>query len=214
MPKRRHGASAQARKDALLRAAVEVAAEVGSAGITHRAVTERAGLPLATVSYFYDSIEDLTEEALRTFTEAEAVTQCELAEQLAAQKSTPDEVSRAFAAVAAPRFPDTLAMFEAFLHAARSERFREPVAAGLDATRRVATAAARAAGSPDPERAAPAFTALAHGFALHQLAAPGSVDPDALHSAARALFLGFLLEAGHADLALELAGSGPATDEI
>src|SRR5438445_9572836 len=112
---RRHGSSALARREALLRATVEVAAEVGIAGITHRAVTEKAGLPLATISYFFASIDELAAEALQVFTDADAAAQIALAEQLADQHGTPDEVATAFAAVAAPRWPDTLAMLEAYL---------------------------------------------------------------------------------------------------
>lgn len=201
---RRHGRSAQARREALLKATVEVAAERGRAGITHRAVTEKAGLPLATVSYFFASIDELAETALREFTEVDAAAQIELAEALAQQQSSPEEIAAAFVAVAAPRLPDTLAMFEAYLHAARDDTARERVAAALDATRRVASAAARAAGSPDPDAAAPAFAALAHGFALHRLAAPDHVEDADLLRAFRALHAGLLLEAGHTELALEL----------
>ena len=49
-----------------------MAAERGAAGVTHRAVTERAGVPLATASYFFSSIDDLVAEALRTFVADEA----------------------------------------------------------------------------------------------------------------------------------------------
>ena len=205
---RRHGPSALARREALLRATVEVAAERGVAGITHRVVTERAGLPLATVSYFFASIDELIEEALRSFIESEATAQIGLAEQLADAHNTPDEIAKAFVAVSAPRLPETLAMFEGYLHAARTPEYREPVAATLAALRKIAAAAVRAAGAPDPEAVAPAFSALAHGFALHQLAAPDAVDADMMYAANRALFLGYLLDNGYTELALKLAGEG------
>jgi DNA-binding transcriptional regulator YbjK len=208
---RRHGPAAQARRAALLRATVEVAADVGTAGITHRAVTEQAGLPLATVSYFFASIEDLAAEALQVFTDADAAQQIALAEELSDQHSTPDAVAAAFAAVAAPRWPDTLALFEAYLHAARTPEFRPAVATALHAARQVAAAGARAAGSPEPDAAAAALIALAHGFALHQIALPDSVDPQALSNALRALFLGFLLDRGHTELALQLSARTPKT---
>ena len=202
---KRHRPSAQARRDALLQATVEVAAELGTAGVTHRAVTERAGLPLATASYFFGSIDELAEEALRVFTAADADSQLALAAALAEQHSTPDEVATAFTAAVEPRRPETLAMIEAYLHAARSPEFRDALSDALAATRRVAAAAAAAAGSPDPDAGAPAFAALAHGFALHELGVPGSVPPETVHDAFRALFLGYLLDAGHTELALSLA---------
>lgn len=204
MTERRHRPSALARREALLKATVEVAADVGVAGVTHRAVTERAGLPLTTVGYFFDSIDALTEEALRVYTDADAEAQVALADSLAEAHSTPDEVAVAFVATATPRSPETLALFEAYLHAARHPEFADAAARALEAARRVAAAGAAAAGSPDPDLAAPAFAALAHGLALHELTVPGSLPTDSVHAAFRAMFLGFLLDNGHTELALQL----------
>lgn len=204
---RRHGAAATARRDALLRACVEIAAERGRAGVTHRAVTERAALPLATASYFFESIDALAEEALRTFMTAEERTQVELADALAGASSTPEEVAAAFVAVAAPRRPETLALLEALLHAARTGD-HTAASRALDSARAVAAAAAGAAGAPEPGAMAPALTAVVHGLALHRLAAPDSVDDATTYDAFRALFLGHLLLAGEVDRAVELAGRG------
>lgn len=214
MTARRHRPSAQARREALLAAAVEVTAEVGVAGVTHRAVTEKAGLPLTTVGYFFDSIDALTEEALRVYTDADADAQVALAEALAEAHSTPDEIAAALSSAAAPRSPETPALFEAYLHAARHPEFRDAAARALDAARRVAAAGVRAAGAPEPDAAAPAFTALAHGLALHEMAVPGTLPPDSVHAAFRALFLGFLLDNGHVELALRLRRPAPADDQV
>lgn len=207
MSARRHGPSAQARRDALLRATVEVTAEQGVAGVTHRAVTERAGLPLATVSYFFSSIDELAGEALRTFMAEEQEAQAAVAEGLAAADLSVDEAGRAFALAAAPRLPETLALFEALLHAARHEELREAVADALAAARSVASAGLHVLGTPDPDRLAPAMTALAHGLALHRLAEPGCIDEEGTYRALRALLLGHLLDNGHEELALEVARS-------
>ncbi|MGF6885388.1 DNA-binding transcriptional regulator YbjK [Nocardia sp. GAS34] len=204
MTVRRHRPSAQARREALLEAVVEVVAAAGVAGVTHRAVTERAGLPLTTVGYFFDSINALIEEALRVYTDADAQAQVRLAESLAEVHSTPDEVLEALAFTAAPRDPETLALFEAYLHAARHPEYRDSVSHALTAARTVAVAGVRAAGGPDPEGAAAAFTALAHGMALHELAVPGAIPPETAQAAFRALFLGFLVDNGHGELAMEL----------
>ncbi|MBF6447321.1 MULTISPECIES: TetR/AcrR family transcriptional regulator [Nocardia] len=214
MTARRHRPSALARREALLAAAVEVAATVGVAGVTHRAVTERAGLPLTTVGYFFDSIDALTEEALRVYTDADADTQVALAEALAEAHSTPDEIAAALSSAATPRSPETPALFEAYLHSARHPEFRDAAARALDAARRAAAAGVRAAGAPEPDAAAPAFTALAHGLALHELAVPGTLPPDSVHSAFRALFLGFLLDNGHVELALRLRRHAAADDQV
>lgn len=202
---RRHRPNAQARREALLAAAAEVAAEQGVAGITHRAVTAKAGLPLATASYFFSSIDELAHEALRTFMAADAEVQIALAAQLRGEEHSPDEIAHAFAAVAMARHPDTLALFEAFLASARDPRHREAVGDALAAADAVAAAALAAAGADHPETLAPAFAALAHGLALHEIAVPGRVTPDGRYRAFRALFLGYLVDAGRADLAARLA---------
>lgn len=204
--KRRHGASAQQRRAALIDATIEVAAEKGMAGVTHRAVTERAGLPLATVGYFFDSITDLAAEALRTKVAEDAARMVALADQLTEQRSTPAEMAEAFAVAAssAPR-TDALAFIEALLDAAREPDVRPAVAAVLVAGREAVTAATSAAGAPDSDAAA--FLALVHGFLLHSLAAPELVEPDALLRGIRALFLGGLVERGRLDLAREMSES-------
>jgi TetR/AcrR family transcriptional regulator, regulator of biofilm formation and stress response len=52
------------RRDELLAAAIELFAEGGSRAVTHRAVARQAGLPSATTTYYFASIEDLLREAL------------------------------------------------------------------------------------------------------------------------------------------------------
>lgn len=191
-------------------AAIEVAADHGIAAVTHRAVTEKAGLPLATVSYFFDSITELANEAIRSYAAADAASLHVLAESLLTQNSSPLEIAAAFALAAAPRRPDTLAMFEAYLRSARSPELRDAVADALGAAREVATAAARAAGTPDPEALAPALVALAHGFALHQLAVPESTGGDDLARTARTLLIGHLVENGMISEAIALADNAPS----
>jgi DNA-binding transcriptional regulator YbjK len=204
---RRHRPRAQARRDALLRAAVEVAAERGTAGTTHRAVTERAGVPLATASYFFSSIDELVAEALRTFVADEASRLQELATQLGRDERSPDEVAAALSEAAMPAgpLPWALAQFEAYLEAARGSALREPVAEALAAYEQVATTALAAADAPAAAEVAPAFNALTDGFALHHLARPRPDDVDGLRRALRLLFLGVLVEHGQADRAVELA---------
>lgn len=206
---RRHRPRAQARRAALLRAAVEVAAERGTAGVTHRAVTERVGVPLATASYFFSSIDDLVAEALRTFVADEAQRLSDLAADLAGDEHTPDEMAAALAEASMPAgpLPWTLAQFETYLQAARGEALRAPVADALAVYEQVAETALAGAGAPDPASAAPAFNALADGFALHHLARPRPHDVAALRRALRLLFLGLLVEHGELDRAAALAAS-------
>ena len=209
---RRHRPSAQARRDALLRAAVEVAAERGTAGTTHRAVTERAGVPLATASYFFSSIGELVAEALRTFVTEEAARLEALAGELGGDAHDPDAMAAALSEASMPSgpLPWALAQFEAYLQAARDPALRAPVADALAVYERVAEVALAAAGADGAGDAAPAFNALADGFALHHLARPQPGDVEALRRALRLLFLGLLVERGEVDRAVTLArGAAP-----
>lgn len=57
-------ARSRRRRETLLHAAMEVFADGGSRAVTHRAVAGRAGLPSATTTYYFASIEELLREAL------------------------------------------------------------------------------------------------------------------------------------------------------
>ena len=57
-------ARSRLRRDDLLAAAIELFAEGGSRAVTHRAVARRAGLPPATTTYYFASIDELLHEAL------------------------------------------------------------------------------------------------------------------------------------------------------
>lgn len=211
---RQHRPQAQARRDALLQAAVEVAAERGTAGVTHRAVTERAGLPLATASYFFSSIDELVAEALRTHVADEASKLEELAAELGGNEHSPDEMAAALSAASMPSgpLPWALAQFEAYLGAARGSALREPVADALAVYEQVADLALAATGAPGAADAARAFIALADGFSLHHLARPQAGDVDALHRALRMLYLGLLVEHGEIDRAMTLIAEAGAPE--
>ncbi|QFU94446.1 TetR/AcrR family transcriptional regulator [Amycolatopsis sp. YIM 10] len=52
------------RRAALIEAASQLLAESGFDAIRHRAVAERAGLPLASTTYYFDSLEELVTAAV------------------------------------------------------------------------------------------------------------------------------------------------------
>ncbi len=43
--------------------------EEGFSALTHRAVANRAGVPLASTTYYFSSVDDLAEQALRHATQ-------------------------------------------------------------------------------------------------------------------------------------------------
>ena len=64
-----------ARREHIVRATLELIGERGTDAVTHRAVAERAGLPLSATTYWFDSKEELISEALR-LANREEIDQC------------------------------------------------------------------------------------------------------------------------------------------
>ncbi|GAB3566072.1 TetR/AcrR family transcriptional regulator [Spelaeicoccus albus] len=52
------------RREEILRAAVDVIADHGLAGATHRLIAEQAGVPLGSTTYYFPTLSDLTTTAL------------------------------------------------------------------------------------------------------------------------------------------------------
>jgi DNA-binding transcriptional regulator YbjK len=59
------------RRQALVEAAAELLAERGFDAVRHRAVAERAGLPLASTTYYFDSLDELIMAAVEHHGQAE-----------------------------------------------------------------------------------------------------------------------------------------------
>lgn len=70
----------RARREALLNAALELFVEGGSRAVTHRAVAAAAGLPAATTTYYFATIDDLLREALNHHIEQWLATMAGLAD--------------------------------------------------------------------------------------------------------------------------------------
>jgi DNA-binding transcriptional regulator YbjK len=187
----------RARREALLRAAVALLAQGGVKAVTHRAVAARAGVPLAATTYYFESIQHLTEEALRMHV-AERVSELGLlAESAASGSRTAEQVAQRFVTALLARDRDaTIAQFEVFLEAARNPALKQPVAEALDAFERLACLTLSALGARQPEQAAASFVAVVNGFALNGLARPRppEVDGAALFDTLRALFISQIMD--------------------
>lgn len=188
MAGRVHRESAQRRREALLRAAIEIVAESGTGAATHRAIAARAGLPLATTSYFFASIDDLLVEATRHFTAEQAVAYEALAEELVDAPRSEFAARFAAALMAADRTVE-LAQVEAYLHAARDPAVRPGAAEVMAAFERATIAALAAVDVADPPRHARTFMAFVDGFILQHLANPQRDDEDRLREGLDALFV-------------------------
>ena len=181
------------RREALLRAAIELLGETGAKSVTHRAVAERAGLPLASTTYYFRSVHELIEEALKLHV-AERVAELQgLAELvLGVRGASPDQLAQRFAEVlVANPTPTLVAQYQMYLDAGRNPALRPAVADALAAFEQLTAGILAALGARDPQAAAEAFVALLDGFALHRLARPRDPEREAaaLFAAMRALFL-------------------------
>jgi TetR/AcrR family transcriptional regulator, regulator of biofilm formation and stress response len=186
--------SAEQRRDALLKAAMDIAGHSGAGAATHRAIAAKAKVPLATTSYFFSSITELLEEATRRFT-ADRASELDVVASRLTERATPHQIAERFADLLldAER-TSALAQIEAYLSAARTAGLRDVVATALSAYERVAVAALRAAGSGRAEEGARAFVALADGFAIEHLACPRAEDKQVLRDALRCLFIAYTMD--------------------
>jgi TetR/AcrR family transcriptional regulator, regulator of biofilm formation and stress response len=160
-------ARGERRRDAILEAALRVIAERGVSAVTHRAVATQADVPLASTTYYFESLDELLEGALLKFVNAEAERLAAVAERLGDTDLEPRETARLFRAELEE---GSVAQFELYLEASRRPRLREVARRCLDLYASVAESALRASGAERPEKYARAFVALFDGYGLHRIA--------------------------------------------
>jgi TetR/AcrR family transcriptional regulator, regulator of biofilm formation and stress response len=191
------------RREALLRATIELLGETGAKSITHRRVAERAGLPLASTTYYFRSVHELVEEALKLHV-AERVAELQGMAALAlgiGGASAADIAERLAEVLVAAPTPILVAQYQMYLEAGRNPSLQPAVAEALSAFEGLAASVLAALGARDPQPAAEAFVALLDGFALHRLARPRdpATEAAALFGAMRALFLEQIMDAATRD---------------
>ena len=177
----------------------------GVSGVTHRSVTETAGVPLATVSYFFDTIETLTSEAIRTLTARRIDDSREQVEREANNAVAGSDVSHTVADNRLSDRAQIMAMVEGNLHAAREPSMRPLVGEMLSSFDEAATASLEVAGSTSTRATARSFVALVDGFTLHPMASESQeVSTSELDNALAALLLGELVLEGRHERAADL----------
>jgi DNA-binding transcriptional regulator YbjK len=150
----------------MLQAALGLISKQGIGAVSHRAVAEKAGVPLASTTYYFDSLDDLLEGALRLFVDEEAERLTALAERLEGADLPAREIARLFRAELQP----DVAQFELYVEAARRPRLREVARRSIELYATVAAAALRTAGLPESAIEPRAFVALFDGYGLHRVA--------------------------------------------
>jgi DNA-binding transcriptional regulator YbjK len=123
-------------------------------------------VPLASTTYYFESLDDLLEGALRLFVDEEATRLTDLAERLEGQDLPALEIVRLFRSEVEP----DVAQFELYVEAARRPRLREVARRSIELYATIAAAALRAAGESEPVISPRAFVALFDGYGLHRIA--------------------------------------------
>ena len=184
------------RRRRILQAALAVIGSEGIGAVTHRSVAEVAQVPLGSLTYYFESKEDLLREALLLFVAEETARLRALGESLGSERLTPEEIAERFAEALVGTDPDQVAQFELYLEASRNPALREPAAACFAAYEEVCVIALRAAGVADGARFAPLFVGLADGLNLRRVAAPGPHDGAELAAGLAALLHSLEARAG------------------
>ncbi|HVW33835.1 MAG TPA: TetR family transcriptional regulator C-terminal domain-containing protein [Acidimicrobiia bacterium] len=181
------------KRDALLRATIELLGEAGAKSVTARAVAQRAGLPLASTTYYFESVPQLIDEALeRHVAERVAELSALAAVALSAEEASATDIAERLAEVlASAPTPILVAQYQLYLDAGRNPALRPAARASLAAFEALAADVLTALGARDPQATAESVVALIDGFALHRLARPRDParEAAALVAALRALFL-------------------------
>jgi DNA-binding transcriptional regulator YbjK len=165
-----------ARREAILRAAIAIVGEHGPDALTHRAVAERAGVPLSATTYYFDSKEALFQAAVELSASEEVARLEQLVLELAPRELTPADWARQISAALSADLADEparpVAFYEFMLEAARRPALRPEVARWEMAQLRLAEVGLRAAGSSDPATDAMLVVATITGLVLAQLGSP------------------------------------------
>ena len=158
------------RRDELLAAAIELFAEGGSRAVTHRAVARRAGLPPATTTYYFASIEGLLREALAAhmqqwITDLEGLTRLDPGDLGIGLDDGTTLVSQVFG----QRTPEVARLQLAiFLAATQDPDLRDTATEALRSFEHLAVRVLSRLGVEDPEALAAAVIALIAGSALRR----------------------------------------------
>jgi DNA-binding transcriptional regulator YbjK len=167
-----------ARREALLEAVLEIVAEVGAEAVTHRRVAERAALPLASTTYWFESKEDLLTAALELAAERDVARLNQLADRLRDR----DPLEAVLATVLDPLDEPSsraslMATYALLLEAARRPALQTLARRWTDAYLETIGDLLQRAGSASPREDARLILAAADGLLLEQLAAGDADDP-------------------------------------
>ncbi len=169
-PVGRYARGAQ-RRSVLIEAAADLLLEQGLTALSHRAVAARAGLPLASTTYYFASAEDLRDEALQHIAEAWSARAGAVVDALPTQLDPP-RAAQAVVGIIGADAPSRqmLLMYERYLEAGRHERLRPVVVGWNHRLKQLVQEVLRRADLPAEENHACLVLAVADGVAVTALA--------------------------------------------
>jgi TetR/AcrR family transcriptional regulator, regulator of biofilm formation and stress response len=162
----------QGRREQILEAALRIIGRAGRQAVTHRAVAEEAGVPLGSTTYYFDSRDDLLEQALEYVAASEVERYGKRGEELRAVKSPrelADKLIDELVAAAEDRIA-YIAEYEIWLEAGRRPELREAAQNWCDAEQRSVAVAMESLGSSDPQADASLVVAAIDGLGERVLA--------------------------------------------
>jgi DNA-binding transcriptional regulator YbjK len=185
-----HRAAGQARRSAVLEAAVKVIAEGGIGAATHRAIAARAQVSLSTTSYFFTSIDELIAEAMELTAQRLIAAVDDITTDITNTPMTLDEmIDRYVDLLVGLPSTNLAAEFAIYLQSAFRPELRPLARRLMLAFEETTVAVLRAAGAADPDAGARPVIALIDGFALQRFALPRhDTDRQQLTAGLRILF--------------------------
>jgi DNA-binding transcriptional regulator YbjK len=157
------------RRDELLAATIELFAEGGSRAVTHRAVARRAGLPPATTTYYFASIQEMLREALAAHIQQWTTDIAALTDLDAGSTISLDDATTLVSHVFAQRGPEVAALeLSIYLAATRDPALRDSATEALERFEALAVQILVRLGVQNGEPLAASIIALIAGTALRR----------------------------------------------
>ncbi|MGK2939282.1 MAG: TetR/AcrR family transcriptional regulator [Solirubrobacteraceae bacterium] len=170
----RRNARGEARRRAVLAAALRVVGTKGIGAVTHRAVATEAGITPGLTTYYFPTVDALLEATLGSYVEEEMERVGAAIEVLSETGADADRgavLGAVFQALAVEP-EQQLAQFDLYLESVRRPGLRTVARACLNGYAELARLALDRLGSDRAEEGSRALLALLDGIAMHQVVAP------------------------------------------
>jgi DNA-binding transcriptional regulator YbjK len=155
------------RREALLDAAVTLLTEGGFAAVTHRAVAQRAGIPLAATTYYFSSRDQLLAHSFDLLVQRELGHMRAWLDQTPA--ASPERLADALITTYDADRNRRLGVWELYLQAGRDPGLRDIARAWTDGTDEIIADGLRRAGAPHGRAAVRFVTTLLSGLSLEHV---------------------------------------------